>query len=224
MEAATREPQSGIDLLNKDGTPMKWAVNRWNRNNDMKKRLFSPGALEKLKGPLDLIEKAFVSGDKAKLIAIASNTSRATFQANGFWLGDAQVINSYALGALANLVDSPEYERLEGTLGFQIRSSLGQESGDVGRDRIAKASGAGSAEDQAEARAIVLDRNPTVEELQVRQEAVVGTQQDAVVAEIKALMPALEEVKPFVPAKMTEADWEEEMQQRGAGYTRGGGH
>lgn len=224
MEAATREPQSGIDLLNNDGTPMKWAVNGWKRGNDLKKGLYGEGALQKLKGPLDLIEKAFMAGDKAKLIAIASNTSRATYQANKFWLGDAQVLNSWALGALAWLCPQPEYQNYENSLGFKIRSSLGQESGDVGRDRIAKASGAGSAEDQAEARAIVLERNPTVEELQVRQEAVVGTQQNAVVAEIKALMPALEEVKPFVPTLTTEADWEEDMKQRGTGYTRGGGH
>lgn len=189
MEAVTREPQSGIDLLNNDGTPMQWAVNGWKRGKDLRKDLYDERALQKLKGPLDLIEKAFMAGDKQKLIAVASNTSRATFQKNGFGLGDAQVINSYALGALAWLCPQPEYQNYENVLGFNIRSGLGQETGEVALGRAFAAAGLLGEKDEKEARAMILDRNPTVEELQGRQEAVVGTQQDAVVAEIKALMP-----------------------------------
>lgn len=223
MEAATNEPQSGIDLVNSDGTPMLWAVNGWKRSKEMKEGLASKGALERLKGPLNLIEKAFVAGDKQKLIAIAGNTSGATFEKNGFWLGDAEVINSYALGALAWLCPQPEYQNYENALGFKIRSGLGQETGEVAMGRAFAAAGLLGEKAGEEARAMIVDRNPTVEELQGRQEAVVGTQQDAIVAEIKALMPALEEVKPFVPAKMTRADWEAQREEYPS-YTRGGGH
>jgi hypothetical protein len=223
MEAGKKGPQPGIDRLNEDGTPMEWAIRGWQRNLNDKKGLYGESALKALRGPLDLIERAFRAGDKEKLLDIAGNTSGATFQANGFQLKDAQVLNAYALGALAWLCPQPEYQNYENSLGFKMRSGLGQETGEVAMGRAFAAAGLLGEESKREALDIIVDRNPTNGELQARQEAAVGIRRNAVVAEIKALMPVSEEGQPFVPPKMTEADWDE--QRNGStGYTPGGGH
>ena len=162
----------GIDLTNEDGTPMEWAIGRFERGIELLEHDTRPGALEKLKGPIEMIKRLFLRGDTQKLISIARNTAAGAYKER-FSLADAQILNDYAIAALSNLIRGKEFQPLERVLAYHYQSHVGQSSGETDRANMAAAAGAYGPEAQLEAQENIRRKNPTDEELKVGQDAVV---------------------------------------------------